>query len=135
MLHLPNDEALDLGRKFHAGEPSTVLVSVDTTEKQWIREARRGEDSIIGLLKEYCAAWALVRQWAGHDTAVAPREAEIQRLERLVWDALYALQKAGLDRRSRKTPPRNREAMILRWSELLGSSAPSTRAPAMDSGS
>jgi hypothetical protein len=25
-------------------------------------------------------------------------EAEIQRLERLVWDAIYALQKAGLDR-------------------------------------
>jgi hypothetical protein len=36
---------------------------------------------------------------------VAQREAEIQRLERLVWDAIYALQKAGLDR----------EAARLRW--------------------
>jgi hypothetical protein len=29
---------------------------------------------------------------------VALREAEIQRLERLVYDAVYALQKAGLER-------------------------------------
>jgi hypothetical protein len=39
----------------------------------------------------------LIRQWAGHDTAVAQREAEIEKLERLVWDAIYVLQKAGLD--------------------------------------
>lgn len=31
---------------------------------------------------------------------VPPREAEIQLLERLVWDAIYALQKAGLDSES-----------------------------------
>ncbi len=30
---------------------------------------------------------------AGHDAAAAQREAQIQRLERLVWDAIYALQK------------------------------------------
>jgi hypothetical protein len=28
---------------------------------------------------------------------VAQRDAEIQRLERLVWDAVYLLQKKGLD--------------------------------------
>ena len=53
---------------------------------------------MTGLLTEYRASWALIRQWAGHDAAVAQREAEIQRLERLVFDAIYALQKAGLDR-------------------------------------
>jgi hypothetical protein len=31
---------------------------------------------------------------------VAQREAQIQKLERLVWDAVYALQKAGLDSES-----------------------------------
>ena len=35
-----------------------------------------------------------------HDPAIAQREAEIQKLERLVWDAIYALQKAGLDAES-----------------------------------
>jgi hypothetical protein len=51
----------------------------------------------VPLLNDYRASWALLRQWGGHDAAVAQREAEIQRLERLVWDAVYALQKAGLD--------------------------------------
>jgi hypothetical protein len=57
---------------------------------------------MVPLLNEYRASWALIRQWAGHDAAVAQREAEIQRLERLVWDAVYALQKAGLDKESAK---------------------------------
>jgi hypothetical protein len=41
---------------------------------------------------------ALIRQWCGHNAALAERDAEIQRLERLVLDAIYALQEAGLDR-------------------------------------
>jgi hypothetical protein len=49
------------------------------------------------LLNEYQAAWAIIRQWTGHDPAVAAREEHTQKLERLVWDAIYALQKAGLD--------------------------------------
>jgi hypothetical protein len=53
---------------------------------------------MVVLLNEYRAAWALIRQWAGHDAALAQRDAEAQRLERLVWDAIYALQKAGLDK-------------------------------------
>jgi len=57
---------------------------------------------MVPLLNEYRASWALIRQWAGHDAAVAQREAEIQRLERLVWDAVYALQKAGLDKQAAK---------------------------------
>ena len=58
---------------------------------------RRGEEYLIPLLNKYRAAWALIRQWAGHDAAVAEREAHIVKLERLVWDAIYALQKAKLD--------------------------------------
>jgi hypothetical protein len=54
------------------------------------------------LLNKSRVSWALIRQWAGHDAAIAQRESEIQRLERLVWDAVYALQKAGLDRESAK---------------------------------
>jgi hypothetical protein len=52
-LHLPFDEALDLGRRFCAAEPSTVLVGVETTEREWEQKARRGEDYIVGLLNEY----------------------------------------------------------------------------------
>lgn len=98
ILHLPFDEALELGRKFCAAEPATVLVGVEATERKWAQEATRpGEEHMVSLLNEYRAAWALIRQWAGHDAALAQREEQIQRLERLVWDAVYALQKAGLD--------------------------------------
>jgi hypothetical protein len=78
------------------------LVGVEATERGWTRKANRGEEHIISLLNDYRASWALIRQWAGHDAAIAQREAEIQRLERLAWDAVYTLQKAGLDREATK---------------------------------
>jgi hypothetical protein len=97
-LHVPFDEAVELARKFCAAEPATVLAKIEATEREWAEEARRpGEEYLIPLLNKYRAAWALVRQWAGHDAAVAEREAHIVKLERLVWDAIYALQKAKLD--------------------------------------
>jgi hypothetical protein len=97
-LQLPFEEALELAQKFCAKEPQAVLTRVEATEREWSRDARTpGEEYIVPLLNEYRAAWALIRQWTGHDPAVAAREAEIQKLERLVWDAIYALQKAGLD--------------------------------------
>jgi len=97
-LHLPFDEALMLARRFCAAEPATVLAEAEATERKWASEASRpGEEHTVRLLSEYRASWALIRQWAGQDAAVAQREAEIQKLERLVWDAIYALQKAGLD--------------------------------------
>jgi hypothetical protein len=94
---LPFDLVFDLGRRFCAAEPSTVLVGVEATEREWAHRAGHRDDYLVSLLNEYRASWALIRQWAGHDAAIAQREAEIQRLEQLVWDAVYALQKAGLD--------------------------------------
>lgn len=97
-LQLPFDEALELARNFCAAEPSAVLVGVESREREWAEKARTpGEEYMVPLLNEYRAAWALVRQWTGHDPAIAAREATIQKLERLVWDAIYALQKGGLD--------------------------------------
>lgn len=70
----------------------------EATERNWATSASRpGEEYIIPLLNEYRASWAIIRQWTGYDPAVAEREAYIERLQRLVWDAIYALQKAGLD--------------------------------------
>jgi hypothetical protein len=96
-LNLPFDVALDLAKAFCAAEPGTVLLSVESTERDWAHRVSRGDDYLVSLLNEYRASWALIRQWAGHDAALAQREAEIQKLERLVWDAIYALQKAGQD--------------------------------------
>jgi hypothetical protein len=98
-LRLPFGDAVELARAFCGAEPSTILMRVEATERNWSQEARTpGEEHMIGLLNEYRAAWALLRQWAGHDAALAQRDAAIQKAERLVWDAIYALQKAGLDR-------------------------------------
>jgi len=102
-IHVPFDEALALAQGFCAAEPAAVLPRVETTEREWSAKASRpGGEYMVGLLNEYRAAWALIRQWTGHDPYVAEREASIQRLERLVWDAIYALQKAGLDNESNR---------------------------------
>lgn len=98
-VHWPFMAGLDLAQKFCAAEPSTVLVAIEATEREWATKASRpGEEYIIPLLNQYRANWAIIRQWTGHDPAIAEREAYIERLQRLVWDAIYALQKAGLDK-------------------------------------
>ena len=75
-----------------------MVKGIEATERQWSMEsARPGGEYLIALLNQYRASWAIIRQWTGLDPAIAEREAQIQRLERLVWDAVYALQKAGLD--------------------------------------
>lgn len=97
-VHVPVAEALELAKAFCAAEPSTVLSGVESTECEWSHEASNpGKKYMVELLNEYRASWAIIRQWTGHDPAIAQREATIQRLERLVWDAIYALQKAGAD--------------------------------------
>jgi hypothetical protein len=98
VLHVPFDEALELGRAFCAREPQTVLVKIEAAESKWSQEVGHlGKEYMAELLNDYGPAWALIRQWAGHDAAVAAREERIKRLERLVWDAVYALQRAKLD--------------------------------------
>jgi hypothetical protein len=98
IIHWPFRAGLELGCAFCAAEPSTVLVGIEATERQWATEASRpGEEYVIPLLNQYRPSWALIRQWTGHDPAIAEREAYIEKLQRLVWDAIYALQKAGSD--------------------------------------
>jgi hypothetical protein len=92
--HLPWDCALALAEAFARNEPSTVLDPIDTQEHEWATEARSpGHSYLIGLLTEYRAAWAIVRQWAGHDAAIAAREARITDLERLLTSVMWDLRR------------------------------------------
>ena len=75
-----------------------MFLRVEATERAWTRRTSYGEDYIISLPNGQRAAFAVVRRWAGRDAAVAQKETEIQGLERLVWDAVYSLQKAGSDK-------------------------------------
>jgi len=97
-LQLPHDQAEELARNFCMTEPAPVLIEIETTERKWsIDVGRPGNEYLVPLLNQYRASWAIIRQWCGSDAAVAERDKRIEILERLVWDAIYALQKAGLD--------------------------------------
>jgi len=79
-------------------EPSPVLIEIEATERKWSTEASRpGNEYQVSLLNQYRASWAIIRQWCGFDASMAERDKRIEVLERLVWDAIYALQKAGLN--------------------------------------
>jgi hypothetical protein len=81
---LPFDEALEIAQRFCAAEPAGVLADIEATERKWSLEASRpGEDHVVRLLNHHRASWALIRQWAGHDPAIAAREAHIRSLERI----------------------------------------------------
>jgi hypothetical protein len=99
IIHLPFEEALAIAKKFCAVEPDAVLASIEATERNFAREIRTpGTEHTVSLLNNFQASAAVIRQWTGHDPAIAQRERQIQMLERLVWDAIYALQKAGQDK-------------------------------------
>jgi hypothetical protein len=97
-VHISYAQALEIAKAFCSREPSPVLMKIESTEREWVQEGSYpGNEYIIPLLNEYRASWAILRQWTGYDAAIAQKEDQIQRLERLVFDAIYALQKAGLD--------------------------------------
>lgn len=97
-VHLPFDQAMEVGQSFCKAEPQSVLTEVESSERQLSNEASRpGEEYMVPLLNSYRPAWALLRQWCGNDAPIAAREKRIHRLEGLLWDAVSALQKAGAD--------------------------------------
>jgi hypothetical protein len=96
--HEPFAFSLELARRFAATEPSTVLLTVDTHERDLEVEARAPFQShMVRHLNKCRASHALVRQWAGHDQAVAQREAIIEDLKRAAWSAIWDLRQSDAD--------------------------------------
>ena len=85
-LHLPFDTAIDMARRFCAAEPSTVLVGVEVTERDWTHRATHNDDYLLPLLNQYRAAWALIRQWAGTMQHSRKRTSRSKR-----WRGLYGM--------------------------------------------
>ena len=57
-------------------------------------EAREpGNGHLVAFVNKRRATWAVARQWASFDEALAGRDAEIGRLQRITWDAIYALRR------------------------------------------
>lgn len=102
-FHLPFADALVIAKAFSAAEPRTVLVGVEATEQKWSHEARQpGSEYIVSLLMSIVRPGQSFGSGPGYDAAIAQREARIEQLERLVWDAIYALQKANHDREAER---------------------------------
>lgn len=96
--HLPFECALSLAEHLARREPSTVLTPVEVAERDWTSRAREpGGDYALGLLADYRACWAIIRQWAGHDAAVAIREERIDELERLLTRVMWDLRHPAPD--------------------------------------
>lgn len=97
-VRVPFDVALELARAFARVEPQTVLWEVDTVERKYEWEARElGNENLVPILNCLWACWALCRQWAGFDEAIAQREREIERLRRILEDLRYNLRRSGRD--------------------------------------
>jgi hypothetical protein len=97
-LRLPYECALKFARAFCMQEPAGVLANLEASERDFsLRSTNPDNAYLIPLLNEFRASWAIVRQWCGLDAAIAAREKRISDLEKLVWDAVYVLQKTGQD--------------------------------------
>lgn len=97
-LRLPYECALNFARAFCRQEPAGVLARIEAGERDYSLSVAKPDNAfLIPLLNDFRASCALVRQWCGLDAAIAAREQRISDLEKLVWDAVYILQKAGLD--------------------------------------
>lgn len=89
--HLPFECALTLARALAMHEPKTVLTHIEVKERQYETElGEPGRAYLLDLVNRWRASWALVRQWAGLDAAIAARDAEIKDLRdlmnRTVWE-------------------------------------------------
>lgn len=96
--HLPWRIAVELARAFAAVEPTTVLLQIEITERKWEVQAREpGGSYLLGLLENYRAGWALVRQWASFDADRARLDKEVDRLRQLINRAVWDLRRPDAD--------------------------------------
>jgi hypothetical protein len=98
LRHQPFEVALRVAQAFAASEPRTVLTNVELQERQYEIEAKEpGGAHLLPLLQRWRVGWAIVRQWAGLDRALAERDEEIERLRRIVWDAIHVFRREHHD--------------------------------------
>jgi hypothetical protein len=96
--HLPFATAVELAKAFAAAQSEIVLAHIDVESRRARTEVREpGNAHLLALTERWHAGWALCRQWAGIDRAVAERETEVERLRRILLDTEYELHSAGHD--------------------------------------
>jgi hypothetical protein len=103
MSHIDFRAALQLAKAFAAAEPATVILRVETEERQYTARVREpGESYLLDRVEEWRSAWALCREWAGVNSALAEKDHEIERLRRILDDVRWEARRQGLDELARK---------------------------------
>jgi hypothetical protein len=96
--HLPFDAAIQLAEAFATAEPSTVLPAIEVEERRMRQELREpGRGYLAPLAARYRAAWALIRQWASYDAAIADRDRTIEDLTQLLHRTMWELRRPDVD--------------------------------------
>ena len=97
--HLPLEVAETLARAFATAEPETVLLMIHDDETEYeARGYEPGERFWHDYLREHQPAFALARQWPGHEQEVAQLRKELERLQSLVSSAADSVERAGDER-------------------------------------
>lgn len=95
---LPYECGVEVARSFASAEPNSVLTLLEADERRLESDVREpGNAFLVDRLNTMRAQWALVRQWAGHDEAIAARDARIKELEDLLSRIVWDLRREGVD--------------------------------------
>jgi hypothetical protein len=118
ILHLTFAMALRMAQAFAAAEPDTVLISTESQRHEY--ESKLDSSYRVEMLQTHRAACALVRQWAGGDSAVINRSLlEMRQSLQTGWDDLWK-RFAQIEQGDRNEIQRLRN-MLMEASEILRS--------------
>jgi hypothetical protein len=88
ILHITFVMALKMAQAFAKAEPDTVLISAESQQREY--ESEPSSSYRVEMLQTHRAACALVRQWAGGDSAVINRSLlEMRQSLQTGWDDLW----------------------------------------------
>ncbi|MCP3936066.1 MAG: hypothetical protein GY708_11920 [Actinomycetia bacterium] len=102
-LHAGWADVEAFARAFAKAEPKVVIDLVDMQEaKLAAGGSEPGEKWQLDYLRELGPAFALVRQWVGVEEHRLAQEKELDRVRRLVWQAIWELRRLGHDAEAAK---------------------------------
>ena len=95
-LYLPDEKLVTLAVAFAKVEPESVVLHLDNEEQTYLHEGYRyGERYCHDELLRQRPAWTLARCWAATAEGRDPLREELARMNRLLYQALAALDEAG----------------------------------------
>ena len=98
-IYMPNSLLVDLAIAFAKAEPETVLLYLDLEREKMLAEGYwRGERHQHEEILKTKPVWAIIHQWVGSKPSRDHLREEIERMRRLMWQAVEVLEQNGLAR-------------------------------------